>query len=103
MVTELRTGSTMRQRIGKFFPIVMIAIWVQIFAPIGSYWAMAAAMDPLDSAPICAPSKSTNAEKSQPDGQQPSNMDCCSLCVAAHSGSAPLQFAEPGAVTIMWR
>jgi len=44
----------MRRRLRKFFPIVLIALAVQIFAPIGACWAASiAASDPLHAAIIC--------------------------------------------------
>ena len=44
----------MRRRVGKFLPIVLIALMVQIFAPIGATWAASiAASDPLHAAVIC--------------------------------------------------
>ena len=44
----------MRRRLGKFLPIVLIAVLVQIFAPIGATWAASiAASDPLRAAVIC--------------------------------------------------
>ena len=44
----------MRRRLRKFFPIVLIALTVQIFAPIGACWAASiAASDPLHAAIIC--------------------------------------------------
>ena len=44
----------MRRRLGKFLPIVLIAVLVQIFAPIGATWAASiAASDPLHAAVIC--------------------------------------------------
>ena len=85
----------MRRQMGKLFPIVMIAIWVQLVAPIGAYWMMAAAMDPFGSAPICAPSLVCKAGQSTPAGQPQSHPDCCSLCVVAHSGAAPLTSPTP--------
>ena len=85
----------MRRQIGRFIPVVMIAIWVQIFAPIGAYWTMAAAMDPFGSAPICAPSLAGKSNQSAPVGHQQAHPDCCSLCVVAHSGAAPLKSLAP--------
>lgn len=91
----------MRRQMGKFIPVVMIAIWVQLFAPIGAYFAMAAASDPFGSAPICSPSSSANAGQSVPAGQQQSHPDCCQLCVVAQSGAAPLKSLEPAVATVV--
>ena len=49
-----RKGGIMRRRLGKFLPIVLIAVLVQIFAPIGATWATSIALsDPLRAAAIC--------------------------------------------------
>ena len=91
----------MRRQMGKFLPVVMIAIWVQVFAPIGAYWTMAAVMDPFGPSPICSPLFAAKAGQSVPAGQQKSHPDCCSLCVVAHSGAAPLKPPEPIVATIV--
>lgn len=90
----------MRRQIGTFIPVVMIAIWVQIFAPVGAYFAMASASDPFGSATICSPTNATQSGQSLPAGQSQSNPDCCQLCVVAHSGSAPLKSSEPVAAIV---
>ena len=44
----------MRRRLRKFLPIVLIAVMVQILAPIAACWAASiAASDPLHAAVIC--------------------------------------------------
>ena len=44
----------MRRRFQKFLPIILIALVVQILAPIGVTFAAAiAASDPLSAVPIC--------------------------------------------------
>jgi hypothetical protein len=74
----------MRRRLGKFLPIVLIAVLVQIFAPIGATWAASiAASDPLHGPAIChgdalpTPSDQTG---------QPQAHDCCSICNVVHTG-----------------
>lgn len=91
----------MRRQMGKFIPVVMIAIWVQLFAPIGAYFAMAAASDPFGMATICSSSSSAKPDHSVPSGQQQSHLDCCQLCVAAQSGAAPLKSPEPSVAMIV--
>jgi len=45
----------MRWRMRKFLPIVLLAILVQIFAPISASWATGAALsDPLGASAICS-------------------------------------------------
>ena len=94
-------ANSMRRQMGKFIPVVMIAIWAQIFAPVGAYFAMAAASDPFGSAPICSPSSTVRADQSDPAGQQQSHPDCCQLCVVAQSGAAPLKSPEPSVATLV--
>jgi hypothetical protein len=87
----------MRRRVGKFFPIVLIALMVQIFAPIGATWAASiAASDPLHGAMICS-GDMTSAAVGQTDqtGQHRAHEGCCSVCSVVHSGAPvdPLQTA----------
>jgi|SRR5476651_573320 Protein of unknown function (DUF2946) len=76
----------MRRRLGKFLPIVLIAVLVQIFAPIGATWAASiAASDPLHAAPIC----SGGAASGQTDqsGQHRAHDGCCSICSVVYTGA----------------
>ncbi|HEU0082718.1 MAG TPA: DUF2946 domain-containing protein [Bradyrhizobium sp.] len=85
----------MRRRLEKFLPIVLIALLVQIFAPIGATWAASiAASDPLHAVPICH--GATTSVPEQP-GQSSAHDGCCSVCSVVHSG-APLD-APLAAVT----
>ena len=90
----------MRRQVGRFFPAVMIAMWVQIVAPIGASWTMAAALDSFGSSPICSPS-STDKSKQTDQGRTQQHRNCCDLCIDSQSGSAPLApFAPIVAVTL---
>jgi hypothetical protein len=91
---------SMRRRLRKFLPIVLIALMVQILAPIAACWAASiAASDPLSTATICHDSGSSNAGQSDPSGQPRSHDGCCSVCSVAHTGApvdaAPVAFAAP--------
>jgi len=69
----------MRRRLKNFLPIVLIALMVQIFAPIGATWAASiSASDPLGVAVICH----GNAASGQTDqtGGQRAHEGCCSVC-----------------------
>ncbi len=80
----------MRRRVGKFLPIVLIALLVQIFAPIGATWAASiAASDPLHGAVICHGNAASNSGHSDQTGQHRAHDGCCSVCSVVHSG-APL-------------
>ena len=60
----------MRRRLGKFLPIVLIAVLVQIFAPIGATWAASiAASDPLHAAVICHGNAASTPNQTDQSGQ----------------------------------
>ena len=90
----------MRRRVGKFFPIVLIALLVQIFAPIGATWAASiAASDPLHAAAIChgAAAQGQGGHSDQ-SGQPRAHDGACSMCSLAHAG-APADTPQATAVT----
>lgn len=78
----------MRRRVGKFLPIVLIALMVQIFAPVGATWAASIVADPLHTAVIChgnaAPSQGQTGGQT---GQHRAHDGCCSLCNVLHTGA----------------
>jgi hypothetical protein len=79
----------MRRRLRKFLPIVLIALTVQIFAPVAACWAASiAASDPLQAAVICHDSAASTGPIDQ-TGQPRAHDGCCSVCSVAHGG-APL-------------
>ena len=79
----------MRRRLEAFIPIVMLAIMVQLFAPIAAFRVVANAVsDPLYMAAIC------EGMASSPDDLQtaPANTryhsgKCCAVCAAGHGGA----------------
>src|SRR4030088_3723994 len=78
----------MRRRLRKFFPIVLIALTVQIFAPIAAGWAaVIAASDPLHAAVICHDDGASTSGQSDQTGQPRAHDGCCSVCSAAHTGA----------------
>jgi hypothetical protein len=92
----------MRRRLGKFVPIVLIAVLVQIFAPIGATWAASiAASDPLHGAVICHGNAGPTPSQTDQSGQHRAHDGCCSVCNVVHSG-APVD-APQAAVTTPWR
>ena len=99
----------MRQRLRTFLPIVLIALAVQILAPIAACWAAAVATsDPLASIEIC---HSDPANQSAPVDQGQHTQDgACSICCLAHANAsfdAPqaVAFSVPHLTTalIIWR
>jgi hypothetical protein len=83
----------MRQRLLGFLPILLIALMVQILAPIGATWATAlAASDPLRGVEICH-SDSAGAPAGDSQGGQHAH-EACVLCCAAQTGAA-LDLPQP--------
>ena len=84
----------MRRRLRNFLPIVLIALAVQILAPIGACWAASiAASDPLHAAAIChdtAAGAGQANDQSDQTGQSRAHDGCCSFCSVANAG-APLE------------
>lgn len=77
----------MRRRLHKFIPIVVLALAVQVLAPIGACWAAAvAASDPLLSAEICH-GNSTPTQDNQTGEGRAHDGACASCCVAQAGGS----------------
>ena len=78
----------------EIFSDVLIALAVQIFAPIGACWAASiAASDPLHAAVIChgdAASAQGQTNPTDPTGQQRAHDGCCSACSVLHTG-APVE------------
>jgi hypothetical protein len=93
----------MRWRLWRYFPIVLVALTVQILAPIAACWAASiAASDPLHAAIIChdgAASTQGQADNQTDQTGQPRAHDgCCSVCSVAFTG-APLDTPQTSAVT----
>jgi hypothetical protein len=77
----------MRRRLEKFLPVVLIALAVQILAPIGACWAAAvAASDPLAAAEICHTDPGQGS--SDQSGQHQAHDGVCALCCAAQASAA---------------
>jgi len=94
---------TVRRRLEVLIPIVLVAILVQIVAPIAAFRAVAdATSDPLAMAAICTDMASM---ASIPDDQKsPANAQhahqCCAFCGAGHGGAVPLNPPQPAFVTL---
>ncbi|WP_024506899.1 DUF2946 domain-containing protein [Bradyrhizobium sp. ARR65] len=100
----------MRRRLQKFLPVVLVALAVQILAPIAACWAAAlAASDPLPLAEICH--GIPGDESGQGDqGGHPAHDGACAICCALQasgSADAPRMFAVwtpyRQATVIVWR
>ena len=93
--------SLMRRRLRKFLPIVLIALTVQILAPIAACWAAGVvASDPLSAAVICHDTASTQGQtndQSDQTGKPGAHDGCCSVCSVAHTG-APVDTPQTSAI-----
>jgi hypothetical protein len=77
----------MRRRFQKFLPIILIALVVQILAPIGATFAAAiAASDPLSGAQICHGGDGGLPGHGDPNGR--AHDGACSVCCAAQAGAS---------------
>ena len=78
----------MRRHLRKLLPIVLLALMVQIIAPIAACWAASiAASDPVSAATICHDDRASNAGQDDQSGQPRSHDGCCSVCSVAHTGA----------------
>jgi len=79
----------MRQRLQRFLPIVLVALVVQIFAPIGASWAAAAAVgDPLRLGEICHSEAVSIPQQDDQNGDPRVHESYCWLCCAAQAGAS---------------
>ena len=100
----------MRRRLKNFLPIVLIALLVQVFAPIAACWAASiVASDPLSAAVICHGMGETENSQNDPSGAQGAQNGCCGLCGVLHTGapvdpprSAGIFAFDRRATTVVW-
>jgi hypothetical protein len=99
----------MRRQLRKFLPIMLIAMTVQIFAPIAACWAASiAASDPLQGTAICHDNAASSSGQTDQGGQPRAHDGCCSICSVAHAGApmatpqlaVAVPYAQP--VTVAW-
>ncbi len=77
----------MRKRLRNFLPIVLLALVVQIFAPIGACWAASiAASDPLAAAVICHGNGASSNGQTDQTGHR-AHDGCCSVCSVLQTGA----------------
>jgi hypothetical protein len=85
----------MRRRLEFLLPIVLLAVMVQLLAPIAAFRsAAAAAADPQAMSAICSEMASHGDADNSP-GQAQHTGDCCSFCAACHVGANPLAPPQP--------
>jgi hypothetical protein len=90
----------MRRQLLRFLPVFLIALTVQILAPIASTWTAAiAASDPLGAAEICFNNPSQTPATGDRGADHRAHDRLCSICCAAQAGAAldtPNQPASAG-------
>ena len=93
----------MRRRLKNFLPIVLIALVVQIFAPIGACWAASiAASDPLAGGrDLSRQCRSGSSGQSDQTGHR-AHDGCCSVCSVLQTG-APVDVPQIAAATAFER
>ena len=88
----------MRRRSAKFLPIVLIALMVQILAPIGACWAAAFAIsDPLLAVEICHSDPASTSGQTDQGGEHRARGGACSMCCAAQASAS---FDTPQAIAV---
>jgi hypothetical protein len=98
---KARMGLRMR-RLKRYFPIFMIALMVQILAPIGVSWAFASAVsDPLAAAEICHSNLPSNG--TDQGGQHQDHDANCVLCCGFSANAAPGSTPEPASLAAPYR
>ena len=85
-------GGIMRRRLEVFIPIVLLAVLVQLFAPIAAFRVVAYAVtDPVYMASICSDMLSSPDAQTAPAKTQHDHGDCCVFCAAGHGGTIAIE------------
>jgi hypothetical protein len=79
----------MRRRLQKYLPIVLIALMVQILAPIAASWAAAmVAADPLGATEICHSLPASNSARGDQGADRHAHDGACPICCVVQAASA---------------
>ena len=93
----------MRQRLQRFLAIALIALAVQILAPIAASWAAAsAASDPLRTAEICHSVPDPASGQNDQGGDRAMHEGGCLICGALQA-SAPINTPQQTALAVPHR
>jgi hypothetical protein len=94
-------GAEMRRRLEVFIPIVVLAVLVQLMAPIAAFRVVAyATTDPLYLASICSGMTSASDAQTDPAKTQHHQGDCCAYCVGNHGGATAVYPPPPILVSL---
>jgi hypothetical protein len=96
----------MRARLQKFLPLVLLALAMQVLAPIAACWAAGiAAADPLQNVVICHSTGASGAGVNDQTGAPGAHGAACALCCLAQANisldpplaavATPVRLAEP--------
>lgn len=89
----------MRARLQKFLPLVLLALVMQVLAPIAACLAAGQAIaDPLSAAVICHSANEQGGGLDDRTGSPTAHAGACALCCLAQA-SAPLDSPTPAVVT----
>jgi hypothetical protein len=78
----------MRARLQKFLPIVLLALVMQVLAPIAACLAAGQAMaDPLSAAVICHSASEQGGGPNDPTGSPTAHAGACALCCLAQANA----------------
>jgi Protein of unknown function (DUF2946) len=76
------------RRLELYIPIVLLAVLVQLLAPIAAFRVVAYAVsDPLYMASICSGMTPSSDAGTDHPAQTHSHGDCCAFCVGGHGGA----------------
>ena len=85
----------MRRRLEYYIPIVLLALLVQLLAPVGAFRAVAQLVsDPLAIAPICT-GMTPGDGQTMPSHGPDTAADCCGFCAAGHGGTVMIDPPAP--------
>ena len=92
----------MRRRLEIFVPIVLLAILVQVFAPVAAFRVVANAVsDPIYMASICEGMVSSQDEtNTAPVNMLHHSGKCCAACSAGHGGAFAVDPPTPVFVSL---
>ena len=101
----------MRRRLQKYLPFVLIALMVQILAPVAASWAAAMVVsDPLGGAEICHSLPPSDTTQRDQDTDHRAHDGVCPICCVAKANSAldsPQAFVvalpHRAAARVVWR
>ena len=90
----------MRRRLELFIPIVLLAVLVQLLAPIAAFRVVAyASSDPLYMASICT-EMTSDADRQVPSNTPHSHAGCCAFCAVSHGGGIAVEPPSPVFLTL---